>query len=96
MKNYPRGIFTAVVVSLRKKENRFFLILDLYDDKCSRISIDLHDSICETLGTANIPHNLKERIIRCFPDTIKVSNINGYWEIQNESQLLSDVISRAL
>lgn len=96
MKNYPKGTFNANVINLRKKDNRYFLFLELDDDISGHISIDIHDSICETAGMSHISFKLKEKIFRHFPSSIKVSNIDGYWEIQNETELLSNVISKAL
>lgn len=96
MKNYPKGIFKATVTNLRKKNDRYFLFLELCDEKSTRIFIDIHDSICETAGISNISVSLKTKILFFFPKTVKVSNINGYWKLQNEAQILSDVLLKAL
>lgn len=96
MKNYPKGIFKATVTNLRKKNDRYFLFLELYDEKTTRIFIDIHDSICETAGISDISFTLKEKIVLFFPETVKVSNLNGYWKLQNEAQILSDVLLKAL
>jgi len=92
----PSGVFSANIKSLRKKDNRYHLILEVEADYPTTISIDVHDSICETAGISDISSDLKKKIFSNFPSTIKVSNLNGYWKIQNESQLLSDIISRLL
>lgn len=92
----PSGVFSANIRALRKKDDRYHLILELNDDYQRNIAIDIHDSICETAGVSDISSDLKKRIFSNFPSTIKVSNLNGYWKIQNEAQLLSDIISRLL
>ena len=96
MKNYPKGIFKADIKALRKKEDRYFLILEIDDENATQISIDVHDSICETAGVSTISHKLKSSIFENLPATIRISNLNGYWKIQNEAELLSDAISKSL
>jgi len=97
MKNYPKGIFKATVVNLRKKNDRYHLILELADyTPTGHISIDIHDEILETAGLSNISLDLKLKLVKRFPQMVKVSNLNGYWRIQNCEQILSDVISRIL
>ena len=96
MKFYPKGVFNADVISFRKKDGRYFLHLEICDEKSTRIFIDVHDSICETAGIYHISPALKEKIFRNFPSSIKVSNIDGYWEIPNENELFSNVLAKAL
>lgn len=96
MNDYPKGIYKATVTNMRKKCGRYFLFLELCDENSTRIYIDIHDSICETAGIYDISFTLKEKILSLLPESVKVSNINGYWELQNESQILSDVLLKAL
>lgn len=97
MNNCLKGIFRATVTNIRKKNDRYYLILKIDNyDRFGQICIDIHDSICETAGISNISSSLKERILFFFPESVRVSNMNGYWKLQNEAQILSDVISKSL
>ncbi len=96
-KHYPKGIYTAIVKNLKKEKDRYILILQLTEETFKKhISIDIHDYICENIGISNMSTMLRAKILSNFPSSVRISNGNGYWEIENESQILSDVISKSI
>lgn len=90
-----RGFFKANVKDIRKKRDRYCVFLEILELNES-ITIDIHDSIFETLGTSHFDKTLIKKIIIEFPKVINISNINGYWKIENEYGLLSDIISKII
>ena len=94
--SYPNGIFRASVNNVRKRNGRYVLILELIEEFSGYISIDIHDSICDTAGTSNLSIKLRSRILSNFPGSVKLLNRDGYWKILNEDQILSDAISKSL
>ena len=94
-----RGVFKANVKNLQKEDGRCNILVEVISSELDfnySIYIDIHDSICETAGVSVVSRKLLSKIYSNLPRTIRISNINGYWEIENESQLLSDAISKSL
>ena len=90
-----RGIFKAYVKDIRKKQERYCVFLKLPElDKS--ITIDIHDTIFEAIGTSRFDKSLIKKMILEFPSYVNISNSNGYWKIENESQLFSDIISKII
>ena len=58
------------------------------------ILLDIHDALCETLGISNLSKRTLGKILYALPKYLKVTRINGYWEMLNERQVLSDYLSR--
>ncbi len=86
-------IYKATVKYLKSIDGRCTLKLNIMDINTS-VKIDVHDSLCETLGISNLSRKILDKICYAFPNQINVTKVNGYWEILNESQLLSDVLSK--
>lgn len=94
-KKIEKGTFEATKESFRRKNERYNLKLYLPEFDCS-IFIDIHDELCETTGFRIINSNFCKNFFSCFPNTIYITNIKGYWEIQNLSQILSDTVTRLI
>lgn len=90
-----RGIFKAYVKDIHKKQDRYCVFLALPEFNKSVI-IDIHDSISEAIGTSHYDKSLIKNLIFEFPTFINISNLNGYWKIENESQLFSDILSKII
>lgn len=90
-----RGVFKAYVKDIHKKYDRYCVFLKVSDYN-ELVTIDIHDSISEALGTSRYDKSLIRKMILEFPNSITISNLNGYWKIENESQLFSDIISKII
>lgn len=91
-----KGTYYAYVMSLRKYKGRYKLLLYVseFDDN---ILIDIHDSLCETIGTSYFKPEIIKNIYYNLPSKVRVTNINyDYWQIENEDQILSNAISISL
>lgn len=90
-----KGIYPASVLSLKKKDGRCTLKLKIFEqNKC--INFDIHDEICETSGLSHLSSDFIRDLYLYFPSEIKISNSNGYWQIERLSQILSDAIIKII
>ena len=85
-------IYNAKLENLKKLRGRYTLRLCLIDLD-ARISIDIHDSLLETLGKSEISPNKLLRIYHALPKYLKVMRKDGAWQLLNEGQILSDYLS---
>ena len=92
---YVKGVFYAQPKAIKKYQGRYYLTLYVYDID-AHIKVDIHDSLCETLGCLCISSDLCKEISSRLPINIRVSNMDGYWQIVDESYILSEVLSKSI
>ncbi len=94
-KKCERGIFHGNAESLRKIKGRY--ILKIYiPDLDGYVNLDVHDSLYETASISNLTSYMIKNIFYQIPSHLIISNIQGFWKLENELQILSDAIIRAL
>ena len=96
--NNLKGVYTVDVKEFRKNSiGRYVLVLETNEfNTDERFEMDIHDSLLETIGLPKLNKRLISKIKANLPPTIKISNVYGYLQIENESLLLSDIISKSL
>ena len=85
-------IYNASVVSLRQFRGRYTLKL-LLTDLDATITIDIHDSLCETLGVSKLSTHTLRKIFTALPRQLQVIHKDGYWAISNEGYILSRALA---
>lgn len=85
-------IYVARLEKLKKQNERYTLKLYLIDLD-SKISIDIHDELIETLGIADISSQKLIKIYEALPKRLKVFKNNNQWQLLNEGQIISNSLS---
>jgi len=81
-------IYTASLISLKNIRGRYKLKLFITDLN-STITIDIHDSLYETLGVSVLSSDNLRKIFSVLPKLVKVMSIDNNWKILNEENILS-------
>lgn len=94
-KTIERGKYEALKESMRRKNDRY--VLKLYIPEFNyNIFVDINDELYETIGTHISDSSFYQKLFLFIPNPIYVTNMKGFWEIENLQSILSDILTRII